>query len=245
MPSDVYTGGKNVYGFPLGILMLESRFPRIPGDVGNASTWPFPVLYRVVEGAGPARVVRSLKESGLVDAFVTGAQELVRAGVSIVTTNCGFLVLHQRQIQRSIGVPFLSSSLLQVPFLQSLLPPGRRVGVLTIERRSLSDEHLAAAGIAGDIPIVGMEEVGGYFVEVILGDGEELDVARARDEHVQAARLLLRRHPEVGAIVLECTNMPPYAAAIREETGLPVHDLTTFVGWALAAERRREFEGWM
>ncbi len=90
-----------------------------------------------------------------------------------------------------------------------------------------------------------MEEVGGYFVEVILGDGEELDVARARDEHVQAARLLLRRHPEVGAIVLECTNMPPYAAAIREETGLPVHDLTTFVGWALAAERRREFEGWM
>ncbi|HLH67770.1 MAG TPA: hypothetical protein VKY90_01745 [Candidatus Dormibacteraeota bacterium] len=80
---------------------------------------------------------------------------------------------------------------------------------------------------------------------VILGDGEELDVARAREGHVQAARLLPRRHPEVGAIVLECTSMPPYAAAIREETGLPVHDLTTFVGWALAAERRKEFEGWM
>jgi hypothetical protein len=245
MPSDVYRGGKNVYGLPLGILMLESRFPRVPGDVGNASTWPFPVLYRVVRGAGPARVVRSLKESGLIDAFVEGARELAQAGVSIITTNCGFLVLYQQRIQSSVDVPFLSSSLLQVPFLQSLLPPGRRVGVLTIERRSLSDEHLAAAGIADNTPVVGMEEVGGYFVEVILGDGRELDVVRARDEHVRAAQLLLQRHPDVGAIVLECTNMPPYAAAIREETGLPVHDLTTFVGWALAAERRKGFEGWM
>ena len=245
MSADLYGGGKNVYGVPLGVLMLESRFPRIPGDVGNASTWPFPVSYRVVPGAGPGRVVRTLKESGLLDSFLAGARELERSGVSLITTNCGFLVLYQRPIQEQVSVPFLSSSLLQVPFLQSLLPAGRRVGVMTIERRSLSADHLAAAGLAADLPVVGMDDVGGCFVEAILGDGDELDAARARQEHVEAARLLVSRHPEVGAIVLECTNMPPYASAIREATGLPVHDLTTFVGWAVAAGRRTAFDGWM
>lgn len=245
MSSELHRGGKNVYGVPLGVLMLESRFPRIPGDVGNASTWPFPVSYRIVPGAGPGKVVRALEDSGLLDSFLDAARELDRSGVSLITTNCGFLVLYQRQIQARVSVPFLSSSLLQVPFLQSLLPAGRRVGVLTIERRSLSANHLAAAGLGADLPVVGMEEAGGYFVEAILGDGEQLDVARARREHVEAGRLLLSRHPEVGLIVLECTNMPPYASAIRDSTGLPVHDLTTFVGWAVGAGRRTVFEGWM
>jgi len=245
MSSEAPNRSKNIYGVPLGILMLESRFPRVPGDVGNASTWPFPVTYRVVKGAGPGKVVRSLKESGLLGSFLESARELDRSGVSLITTNCGFLVLYQRHLQAEVSVPFLSSSLVQVPFLQSLLPKGRRVGVLTIERASLSPDHLAAAGLSDDLPVVGMEEVGGYFVEAILGDGEELDVGRAREEHVKAAQLLLGRHPDVGAIVLECTNMPPYARAIRDATGLPVHDLTTFLGWAVGAGRRTEFDGWM
>ena len=245
MSSEAVSGGKNLYGLPLGVLMLQSRFPRIPGDVGNASTWPFPVLYRVVEGASPGRVVRSLSDGSLLQAFVAGARELERAGTSLVTTNCGFLLLFQRQIQEQLDVPFVSSSLLQVPWLEAHLPAGRRVGVLTIERSSLTGRHLAAAGLAEDVPVVGMEEVGGYFVEAILGDGEELDVPRARAEHLAAAELLVARHPEVGAIVLECTNMPPYAAAIRNATGLPVHDLTTLVGWLVRAHRREPFRGWM
>jgi Asp/Glu/hydantoin racemase len=244
MCSETFSGGKNVYGVPLGVLMLQSKFPRIPGDVGNASTWPFPVLYRVVEGASPQRVVRRLHDGALLEPFVDAARELERAGTSLVTTNCGFLVLFQRRIQEQLGVPFVSSSLLAVPWLQALLPAGKRVGVLTIERSSLTARHLASAGVREDIPVAGMEEVGGYFLEAILGDGDELDVRRAFDEHRAAARLLVSRNPEVGAIVLECTNMPPYAAAIREETGLPVHDLTTLVGWLVGAHRRERFHGW-
>ena len=121
-------------------------------------------------------------------------------------------------------------------------PPGR---VLTVERASLTGRHLAAAGIEPDVPVVGLEEAGGHFVNMIVTDALELDVERARDEHVAAARLLVQRHPDVGAIVLECTNMPPYAADIAGATGLPVHDLTTFVSWALSAYRRTGFSGWM
>jgi hypothetical protein len=245
MSSETFSGGKNVYGVPLGVLMLHSKFPRVPGDVGNASTWPFPVLYRVVEGASPERVVRRLHDGALLEPFLAAARKLEREGTSLVTTNCGFLVLFQQRIQDQLGVPFVSSSLLLVPWLQALLPAGRRVGVLTIERSSLTGQHLAAAGVPADLPVAGMEEVGGYFIEAILGDRDELDVCRARDEHRAAARLLVSRNPEVGEIVLECTNMPPYAAAIRDETGLPVHDLTTLIGWLVGAHRRKRFDGWM
>ena len=225
--------------------MLESKFPRIPGDVGNASTWPFPVLYKVVPGASPERVVRSLHDGLLLQPFTEAARELEGLGVSLVTTNCGFLILFQRQIQERLGVPFVSSSLLQIPWLQAHLPAGKQVGVLTVERSSLTPRHLASAGLPEDLPVVGMEEIGGYFLEAIVGNGDELDVSKARDEHLAAADLLLRRNPEVGAIVLECTNMPPYAAAIREATGLPVHDLTTLLGWFVEGHRRKPFDGWM
>jgi hypothetical protein len=238
-------GSRNLYGIPLGVLMLESRFPRIPGDAGNAGTWPFPVLYRVVPGAAPGRVVRELEGSGLEDAFLDAALALERAGVAALTTNCGFLVLWQSRLQARLGVPLVSSSLLQVPAVAARLPPGRTVGILTIERCSLTPGHLAAAGIDEAVPVVGMEEVGGHFVDAILGDREELDVGRAREEHVAAARLLVERHPEVGAIVLECTNMPPYAGAIADATGLAVHDLTTYVGWLAGAHLRRPFTGWV
>jgi Asp/Glu/Hydantoin racemase len=243
--SGVVTGGKNLYGRPLGILMLQSSFPRVPGDAGNASTWPFPVSYRVVDRADPETVVRHLAESGLLDSFAAAAQELEAEGVAVVTTNCGFLVLYQDYIQSRLHVPFVSSSLLQVAWLQALLPPDRRVGIITLERASLTAAHLAAAGAPPDVPVLGMEDVGGYFLDAIVHNRFEIDTDRARAEHVAAAQLLLARHPEVAAIVLECTNMPPYAAAVRDAVGLPVHDITTMVGWVVGAHRRTGFTGWM
>ena len=90
-------GGKSVYGAAVGILMLETRFPRIPGDMGNAATWDFPVLYRVVDGASPDRVVRR-KAEGLLDAFVAAGREMVEDGADGITTNCGFLSLVQPEL---------------------------------------------------------------------------------------------------------------------------------------------------
>src|ERR1700761_5181867 len=98
----IATGGKVLYGAPLGILMLEACFPRIPGDMGNATTWPFPVLYRVVKGASPERVVLQ-GAAGLLDAFLEAADELVSVGAEALTTNCGFLALFQKELAARVG----------------------------------------------------------------------------------------------------------------------------------------------
>ncbi|MDE0460361.1 MAG: aspartate/glutamate racemase family protein [Chromatiales bacterium] len=231
-------GGKAVYGASMGMLLLETRFPRIPGDGGNAATWPFPVLWRVVSGATPDRVVRD--RGGGVEDFVAAGRELVALGADGITTNCGFLVLHQERLARECGVPVAASSLLQVPWVERLLPPGRRVGVVTVEAASLTPKHLECAGARPDTPVEGTED-GAELTRVLLGDELELDVDRAREDVLAAARRLVERNRDVGAIVLECTNMPPYAADVSRATGLPVHDFHSFVCWFQAGLRPRTF----
>ncbi len=243
----VARGGKSIYGAPLGILMLEARFPRIPGDMGNGETWPFPVLFRVVRGATPERVVLQ-GARGLLPDFIAAARELVELGAEAITTNCGFLSLFQRELAAAVRVPVATSSLMQVPFVQAMLPPGQRVGIVTVSKPSLTDAHLAAAGVPLDAPVAGTEGGREFFRVLIAAEKEELDIALAEQDILEAGRALVAAHPEVGAIVLECTNMPPYAAALREAVGLPVHDIYSMVSWFQAGLRPRRFSspqaGW-
>lgn len=236
---NIAIGGSSVYGASVGILMLDARFPRIPGDMGNALTWPFPVHYRVVRNATPDHVVRR-NADGLLDAFVEAGRDLIDMGVSGITTNCGFLSLFQDELKQRLDVPVAASSLMQVPMLQGLLPPGRRVGILTVSGSSLTPAHLTAAGVDLDTPVMGTE-TGEEFTRVLLDNEERLDVDKARADNIAAARRLLDVHPDVGAIVLECTNMVPYAADIARETGLPVHSIYSFVLWFQAGLLPRSF----
>ncbi len=242
MTPRIAQGGRALYGAPLGILMLEARFPRIPGDMGNAGTWPFPVLYRVVPGASPERVVLE-GARGLLPAFLDAAAELVRLGAEALTTNCGFLSLFQREIAAHVGVPVATSSLMQVPWVQATLPPGRRVGVLSVCADTLTPAHLAAAGVPPDVPLRGTEGGREFFRVLIRAEKDDLDVALAEQDLLDAGRALLSAHPEVGAVVLECTNMPPYAALLERELGVPVFDVYSMITWFHAGLRPRRFEG--
>jgi len=233
-------GGKALYGAPLGILMLEARFPRIPGDMGNGTTWPFPVLYRVVSGASPEKVV--LKgAAGLLPDFVDAARDLVRLGAEAITTNCGFLSVFQSEIAAAVGVPVATSSLMQVPWVQATLPPGKRVGLVTVSGSTLTPAHLQGAGVPLDTPLVGTENGREFFRVLIKAEKDDMDVALAEQDVVGAAQDLVARNPDVGAIVLECTNMPPYAAAVQAATGLPVYDIYSMITWFHAGLRPRSF----
>jgi len=232
-------GGKSVYGAAVGILMLEAHFPRIRGDIGNATTFPFPVHYKVVRGASPDRVVRQQGE-GLLDAFIEAAREFEAEGVDGITTTCGFLCQFQAELAAAVTIPVATSSLMQVEFVNRMLPTGKRAGVLTISGSSLTETHLSKANVPLDTPI-GTTEGGKEFTRAVLGNRTELDVAAARDDNIEAARKLLSDNPDLGAIVLECTNMSPFAADIRAATGLPVFSILTLITWFQAGLAPTEF----
>ena len=162
MSSGRVRGGFNQYGFTVGILILDTRFPRIPGDVGNAATFPFPVRYHRVSGADPDLVVRRGAE-GLLPAFVQGARALEGEGVGAITTSCGFLAKYQQELAAAVRVPVFTSSLLMVPLVHRLLPAGRRVGIMTVNAAALGPEHLRGAGITH--PLDRLTEIRLLFVE--------------------------------------------------------------------------------
>jgi hypothetical protein len=220
--------------------MLDTHFPRIYGDLGNADTWPFQVIYKIVHGATASDAV-STKGIADINPFIQGALELESQGVVGITTSCGFLSLAQQQIANRLSVPFVASSLMQIPMLDMLLAPEKRAGVLTIDSRSLTRSHLVAAGAAIDTPVAGTEN-GKVFTDAILSDLPELDVKACRDDNVEAAQQLVEQHPSVGAIVLECTNMVPYAADIKQTTGLPVFSIYTLVNWLFSGLVPKKFQ---
>jgi len=211
--SRIAHGGKGLYGSRVGILMLETKFPRIPGDMGNGTTWPFPVLYKVVPGATPDRVVRH-KSAGLTNAFLDAAAELVQLGADGITTTCGFLSLYQGELAAHVRVPVAASSLMQIPLVERILPPGKRVGVLTVSAASLTPEHLISAGADPATPVVGTDPEG-EFTSVMLENRERLDAAAAERDILGAGDALIAQQPDTGAVLLECTNMVPYARALR------------------------------
>ncbi len=218
--------------------MLDTRFPRIVGDIGNPVTFDHPVRYATVAGASPRRVVRDHDPSLLVP-FIDAGRSLVRAGVHAITTSCGFLVLFQRELQDALAIPVWTSSLLLLPEIQATLVPGRVTGVVTVDADALTPGHLRCARAPDDTPVEGLAE-GCPFQRTLLEDQAELDVAAARKATVAAAVRLVDRRPDVAAIVLECTNMAPYAQAVRAATGLPVVDITTLVARRLPKEVRSE-----
>ncbi len=232
-------GGKTVFGASVGVMMLDTQFPRIYGDIANANSWPFPVQYRIVKGASPDIVVRR-KAEGLLEGFINAGKDLVAHGADGLTTNCGFLALIQDRVKDAIDVPVATSSLMQVPMVNSMLGSDKRAGIITISKEHLTDEHLRLARVPLDTPIVGTEG-GREFTHKILDDLPEIDFALCQEDLKDAANDMVSNHKDVGAIVLECTNMAPYANDIRKITHLPVFSIYTHICWLQSGLVPRRF----
>ncbi len=207
----------------LGIVMLDTVFPRSPGDIGNPSTFPFATKMIKVSQASPEKVIFG-RAAGIVDDFVEAACSLERSGCKAIVTSCGFLALHHHKIAAAVGVPFASSSLCWLPTLYNAFGGARHVGIMTASQASLGAEHLAALGGSMDSPIAGMP-VDSEFARVIVGNRPEGDMDQVHREMVALADQLVTAQPQLRAILLECTNMPPVAEQIRLRTGRPVFDL--------------------
>jgi len=213
---------------PLGVLMLDTRFTRFVGDIGNPESYSEQTLFEVVRGATVDKVVPA-KAPPLVEDFVKAGERLIARGADAITTGCGFLVLNQAELASRLRVPVATSALLLIPSLTKLLPAGKRLGVLTFSARDLTPAHFLAAGAPPDMPVEGVAR-DGVFQKAIY-EQPCADSAAAREaEVVAAARRLIARHADIGAVLFECTNFPPHRAAVEKATGLPVYDVFTLIG---------------
>ncbi len=222
----------------VGIIMLDTCFPRIKGDIGNPETFDFPVQFKVVKGASPERIVLQADRS-LIQPFIEAGRALILNGAKILTTSCGFLALFHNELTQALSVPVFSSSLLQINLAQSIIKKEQKVGVITAHKKSLSQKHFAAVGIdPHDVEIIGMEE-SEEFSSVFIKGKETLDIEKCGNEMQKTALKLIQQNPDIGAIVLECTNMPPYAQIVHTATGgLPVFDMVTMINYAHSTIRK-------
>ena len=205
---------------PLGILMLDTRFPRIVGDIGNPASFDYPVILRRMVGIGSKDAVAAHPDRPrMLAALRENAEALAAEGAAGLSTSCGFLALYQKDLEKLSPVPVATSALLHIKALE-----GRKVGVLTASAENLTPAHFAAVDAPADTPVAGLP-ADGSFASTFLHNGLTLDREAVERETVAAARTLVERHPQIDTIVFECTNLSPYKAAVQEALGLPVHDV--------------------
>ncbi|TGD95374.1 aspartate/glutamate racemase family protein [Methylobacterium nonmethylotrophicum] len=212
---------------PLGIIMLDTTFERPPGDVGHASSWPFPVLFEIVRGATARRVVGG-QDAGLGDAFVQAGEALRARGAVGIITSCGFLAARQRSLAALMPLPLATSSLMQLPLIDRCLPHGKRTGVVTYDADALTSAHFVEVGADPSTPVVGLPENGALRGLIERGAAYDAD-ALARDVLGAAGRLMARG--DIGAILMECTNLPPFSKAVADRFEVPVFDIITLGRW--------------
>lgn len=235
----IHSKTQSWYGQSIGILILDAAYPCVPGNVGNATTFDYPVMYQEVRGASIARLLTH-RDPTLVQPFIDAAQELERRGVRAITGACGFMALFQAEVAAAVNIPVFLSSLLQVPFVHRIT--GKRVGIITADARNLTDRHFAAAGIGVDIPwSLGDMRAMPEFCGAILEEKGTLDSDTIQEELLTVARGMRQENPDIGSFLLECSDLPPYAAALSRETGLPVFDFISMIDHVQRAVRPRQY----
>lgn len=236
--------GRVSSGEAIGILLIDTSVPFIPGDVANATTYPFPVRFQKVEGFTVARAVG--KDPSVFDALKTAAEALESQGVRAITGDCGFMAIHQSKLADALDVPVFLSSLLQIPFIISILGDKETVGVITADSKSLDRELLVEMGVydTDRVVIEGLEHRE-HFYGFAIDETGNLDTESVEKEVVAATRNLVDKDPSIKAILLECSLLPPYAAAVQEAVHLPVFDYVTMINYVFSAVVRQRFSGFV
>lgn len=208
---------------PRGLVQLES----LKGNSTNPDTYGFPVLIERIPGACSRTIIKE-PDPEVLDRMIETARRMESEGVRCITTSCGFNAIFQREISRSISIPFFSSSLLQIPFLKAMFGQDRPIIVLTASKESLKPEHFEATGTCSldHLPVYGMREECEQWGRMKDFDAE-IDLDLLTRQFVEIAVRALQENPSAAAFLFECTDMPPLSSYVRKATGLPVFDFVT------------------
>jgi len=235
--------GQAIAGNAIGILVLDLWYPLLPGNVANASTFDFPVRYKILKGTTIKQIMSH--DPALLDLIIEEGRELEKDGARAIVGSCGYFGYYQKEAAAKLDVPVFLSSLLQTPIIKRALEPNQKVGIVCADSEALSSDVLRACGVddVSDVVIVGAQDLP-EFKNILQCTGH-FNPAKLEQELVELSKKLVAENPEVGAILLECSDMPPFAWAIQNATALPVFDFITLTNWVYNAVVRRPFTGFI
>jgi hypothetical protein len=244
-------GKQSLAALGLGIIVVDDVYPGFPGDVRNASAYPFPIQYELAQGVDLDMLVVAEDKSPCLAPVLRAARRLERLGCQAIAAECGYFAYFQREVAAHVDVPVFMSSLLQVPFAQRLVGPGQVVGVLAAARAFLTDAHLAAVGVEiGSNYVVGgamdgsrCPEFDKLWVSGVRPDPPQADYAAACRDFVAVGVDFFRQHAGMGAMVLECTGFPPFARALQRAIDIPLFSWGTLLDYAYSVVAHRDYYG--
>jgi hypothetical protein len=239
------------YGLGIGVLLLDDVYPAFPGDVRNASAYPFPIQYEVIQGVDIEKIVRSEMKIIYLPPIINAAQRLEKFGVRALVGECGYLAYFQREVASSVKIPVFMSSLLQVPLAQQVVGSNQLVGILVANADYVTDHHLQSVGVKiGSNYVIGgaMEsrrcrEFDNLWTTGIRPDVPTANYEKAQSEFLEVAIEFYQSYPNMGAMVLECTGFPPFARALQREIEIPVFSWGTLLDYAYSIAVHRDYYG--
>lgn len=238
-------GGYTNYGQDIGVLMLDTRFPRIPGDIGNAKSYPnVHVRYKVVKDAYAPRIMAPDADPALLKPFIEAAQELEAEGCKAITTSCGFLAKFQKELAKSVNIPVFTSAMMLVPLVRTMINPDKEIAIFTERPWNLTEDHFNQLGWSSkDIPVVisGMPE-GSPFPALFIDNTHIEEDREVLEECMKdMTRRHMEAHPNTGAIVFECTNFGPFSRQVQDIAKVPVFGVNQLLEWVAACVDVRSY----
>ncbi|KAI0593985.1 hypothetical protein F4775DRAFT_596678 [Biscogniauxia sp. FL1348] len=227
----------------LGFISIDVTIHRPSGDPFNEKTWPFPIIREKADNSSETQVVSKSYDDAFIDRFVDAGKRLAQRGAVGIITSCGFLAMAQPELAARLPIPIATSALVQIPSILTLLSATRTVGILTYDDARLGTAQLDKLGIpSGRCHIRGVPASGGLRQHIQHGaEYVHEDISR---QLVEIARDMVAEHPDIAAICLECTNMPPFSEAIQDAVGLPVYDAHTMGCWFYSGLVSRRPKRW-
>lgn len=235
--------GQIMTGYPIGIMLLNVKYPIVPGNVANAYTFDFPVRYAKVTTVDSPRLHSG--DPTIADDLIAVGKELESDGVRAIICSCGYFGYYQKQLTEGLNVPVYASSLLQIPFIKVGLKKDQKIAVFNAVERRFTPELLSICGVDDPSIVIPHSMEFAEEFSAIPRDRPYMNNAKVRQEFVDASKKLVKEHPEIGAILLECSDMPPYADAVQAATNLPVYDFTTMIRWVYNAVAKKPMYGFM
>lgn len=239
------------YGMGLGIMVLDDAYPGFPGDVRNASGYPYPIQYEIVEGIDNYALLWAEDKGPCYAPIKQAAKKLERMGCKAIAAECGYFAYFQKDVTSYVDIPVFMSSLLQVPFIQQLIGVKKTVGIVCAQKRFLSDIHLQNVGIdleskfliAGALDEYGCPEFDNLWDPEKRSERPEAYYDKAEKDMIRICVDFYKANPNIGAIMLECTGMQPFARAIQREVDLPVFSWGTLLDYAYSVVAHRDYYG--